>query len=106
MAFYAWSPIRGGTADKPVNIDRGDNVTQSGLGVSDADWNALIEAGAVREKEFPAPKDYDGSVIDWLREKLAEATSMSAVDEAEVASELEKVQDAAEPPSTPDDKKK
>lgn len=103
MAFYAWSPIRAGTAEKPINIDRGAKVTQSDLGVSDADWDALLEAGAVREKQFPAPKDYDGSVIDFLREQLQEAQSMSAVEEEEAASELAAVQ---EPPATDDKKSK
>lgn len=105
MAFYAWSPIKGGTADKPVTIARGDKVTKDALGVSDADWNAMVEAGAIREKEFPAPSDYDGSVIDWLREKLQEATSMSAVDEEEVASELAAVQES-QTPEAKDEKKK
>jgi len=95
MAYYAWSPIRGGTAEKPVNIARGDKVTQSDLHVSDADWDALLESGAIREKEFPAPGDFDGSVIDYLREKLNEAQAMSAVDEEEAASELAQIQNAA-----------
>jgi hypothetical protein len=95
MAFYAWSPIRGGTHDKPVNIARGEKVTQSDLGAGDADWNAYLESGAIREKEFPAPEDFDGSVIDYLREKLQEAQSLSAVDEEEAASELAVIQNAA-----------
>lgn len=94
MAFYAWSTIKGGTADKPVTVERGDSVTQKDLGVNDADWAALLEAGSVREKKFPAPKDYEGSVIDYLREQLEEASS--AVDEEELASELAKV-NAPEP---------
>jgi hypothetical protein len=97
MAYYAWSPIRGGTADKPVNIARGAKVTKDGLGVDDANWNALVESGAVREKEFPAPADYDGSVIDYLRDRLQEAQSLSAVDEEEAASELAAVSAANAP---------
>lgn len=96
MAYYAWSQIKGGTADKPVNIARGEKVTKDTLGVTDADWKALVDSGAVRDKEFPAPKDYEGSVIDYLRDKLQEAQSMSAVDEEEAASELAAV---ASPPA-------
>lgn len=97
MAYYAWSPIKGGTADKPVNIARGDKVSQSDLGVGDADWKALIESGAIREKQFPAPADYEGSVIDYLRDRLNEAQSLSAVDEEEAASELAAVSAANAP---------
>lgn len=101
--YYAWSPIKGGTAEKPVAIGRGDKVTKDALGVGDDDWNALVESGAVRDKEFPAPADYEGSVIDWLREKLQEAQAMSgAVEEEEVASQLATVQAAAEPSEAPE----
>lgn len=100
--YYAWSPIKGGTAEKPVTVDRGDKVTKDALGVDDENWKALIEAGAVRDKEFPAPADYEGSVIDYLREKLQEAQAMSgAVEEEEVASQLATVQAAAEPSEAP-----
>lgn len=88
MAYYAWGPIKGGTAEDPVTIERGDTVTKDKLGVSDADWNEFVQSGAIRDKEFPAPKGYEGSVIDYLREKLEEAQAMSAVDVEEVTSEL------------------
>lgn len=101
--YYAWSQIRGGTAEKPVIVDRGDKVTKTDIGVDDANWEALIESGAVRDKEFPAPKDYEGSVIDYLREKLQEAQSMSgAVEEEEASSHLASVAAAAEPSAVPD----
>lgn len=95
--YYAWSLIKGGTAEKPVTVERGDKVSKADLGLDDANWDALVESGAVRDKVFPAPKDFDGSVIDYLREQLQEAQAMSGVDEAEAASELAKVQAAAEP---------
>lgn len=97
MAYYAWSPIKGGTADKPVTVARGESVSKSDLGVSDADWQALIDAGAIRDKKFPAPKDYEGSVIDYLRDQLREAQSVSAVDEEEAASELAAVSNPPAP---------
>lgn len=102
--YYAWSPIKGGTPEKPVSIDRGAKVTKDALGVDDDNWTALIESGAVRDKEFPAPKDYDGSVIDYLREKLQEAQAMSgSVEEEEVASQLATVAAAAEPSIAPEE---
>ena len=80
MAYYAWSDIRYGaevdkdgnkTADKMVKA--GDTVTQKNLGVSDADWQALVDAGSVREYEYPdMPDTYQGSPVDFLREKLAD----------------------------------
>lgn len=92
--MYAWSPIRGGTADKPVNIERGAKVKQTDLGVSDADWKALIDSGAIRGKPCPAPADYDGSVIDYLRDKLEEAQALSGVEVEEAASDLATVMQA------------
>jgi hypothetical protein len=101
--YYAWSPIKGGTAEKPVTVDRGDKVSQSDLGVDDANWAALVESGAVRDKEFPAPADYEGSVIDYLRDKLAEAQAASgAVEEEEASSQLAAVAAAAEPSVAPE----
>ena len=96
---YAWTPIKGGTAEKPVNIARGAKVTKSDLGVSDADWDAMVQAGAIRTKKHPAPEDYEGSAVDYLRERLQEAQEMSGVDEEEAASELADV--STPPPPAP-----
>lgn len=101
--YYAWSPIRGGTLEKPVTVARGDKVTKDALGLDDENWAALIESGAVRDKEFPAPGDYEGSVIDFLRDKLAEAQMASgAVEEEEASSQLAAVAAAAEPSVAPE----
>jgi hypothetical protein len=97
--YYAWSPIRGGDAEKAVNIKRGEKVTQSQLGVDDAEWQGLIDSNAVRSKEFPAPADYEGSALDYLREKLEEAQAASAVEEEEAASELASVSTPPEAPA-------
>lgn len=92
MAHYAWSDIKAGTIEKPVTAARGDEVSKSKLGVSDADWQAMLDAGAVREKRFPAPQGFDGSAVDYVRQQLQEATAMSSLDEEEAASELARVE--------------
>jgi hypothetical protein len=80
MAYYAWSPIKhGADVDKDGNYVRdkllpaGSTVTQKNLGVSDADWEAMIEAGSIREYEYPdMPDTFQGSPVDFLRQKLAD----------------------------------
>jgi len=99
MAYYAWSNIKGGTAEKPITIKRGEEVSKAKLGLSDADWEAIIESGAVRTKKFPAPSDWDGSAIGFVRQQLRDTTSMSAVEEEEAASELAKISEAAPSPA-------
>jgi hypothetical protein len=100
--YYAWSSIKAGTSEKPVNIERGAKVAQSDLGISDAEWDAIVESGAVREKEFPAPEGYPGSAIDYLRERLQEAQAMSGVEEEEAASELATAQAMGETTPAPE----
>lgn len=95
MAHHAWSDIKGGTADKPVTIARGEEVTQSKLGVNDAEWQELLNSGAIREKKFPAPEGFDGSAVDFVRQELQEATAMSSVDEEEAASELAQISEGS-----------
>jgi len=91
MPYYVWtSSIKGAKRE----AKRGDKVTQQELGLSREQWNALVAGGSVREKPFPAPKGYRGSAVDYLREQLRETTSMSAIEEEEVASELVKVAEA------------
>jgi len=84
--YYAWTPLKSGTLEEPLAIARGAKVTAKDLGIPVAEFEALIDSGAVREKPFPAPDDYEGSAIDWLREQLAEATS--SVEEASAQSEV------------------
>lgn len=95
---YAWSDIKGGTAKTPINIKRGEEVTQSKLGVEDAEWAELLRSGAIRPKPFPAPEDFDGSAVDFVRQQLQDATEMSsAMDEEEAASTLRDIEEAQQP---------
>jgi len=85
MAAYAWSPILAG--DKSAKF--GDEVTASGLGVSKEDFEDLIASGAVRAKKPPKlPDDYQGSVVDFLREQIREAelAAGSSIDDATLES--------------------
>lgn len=91
MAYYAWSTIKAGTRDKPIVIQRGASVTKQDLKLSDEDWQSLIHAGSIREKRFPAPSEFDGSAVAYVRQQLQEATEMSSVEEEEAASELAKI---------------
>lgn len=101
MAYYAWADIkhthRTGEGDDvkedTVLITRGSKVDKARLkGIKDEDWNAMVESGAIRNRQFPAPKDFSGSVIDYLRMQLQESRAVSPVDEEEAASELADVQ--------------
>jgi hypothetical protein len=48
--MYAWSPIVRDEG-KPVKV--GDSVSASDLGIEDEDFQALVDAGAVRKVKYP-----------------------------------------------------
>lgn len=80
MAYYAWSPIRHGGEVKDglvVNVQTvayGDSVSQKDLGVSDEDWQAMVEGGSVREVKPPElPEGYTGSPIQFMMEQARQA---------------------------------
>ena len=54
--YYAWSVFHAernewGQPTKTINC--GETVSKSDLDVSDADWDYLVETGAVREQPYP-----------------------------------------------------
>lgn len=59
--LYAWSRIEfGATVDKETGVrtdlkvvNAGDKVTKAKLGVSDEEWDSLIEGRVVRDIPFP-----------------------------------------------------
>jgi|SRR6476646_831415 len=56
MNMYAWSKFKGevnewGQVTKWIMP--GEKISQSDLGVSDEEWDSLVESGAVREDEYP-----------------------------------------------------
>lgn len=86
--MYAWSPIRyGATTDSEGNftgiqmVNFGDSVSKSKLGVDDENWNALVEAGVVRD--YAPPKEYsettpvDESPVQFLQRQAREAAELA-----------------------------
>jgi hypothetical protein len=70
--MYAWTTFRteideNGQTKKAVKP--GEEVTQSKLGVSNDEWDYLIENGAVREDEYPDIEDTK-SPAEHIREQL------------------------------------
>lgn len=62
MAYYAWASIRHGVerdkADNTVitavkEVKPGDTVTAAQLGISNDEFQYLIDSGAVREQKYP-----------------------------------------------------
>lgn len=98
--YYAWSNILtyedvGKDKDqKRVVVARGEKVTAAKLGIPDEEFQAMIDAGAVRTKQYPAPDDYQGSAVDYLRDQLREATSGydEGIEEAEAQNELSQLE--------------
>jgi hypothetical protein len=67
--MYAWSPIRAG--DKSAKV--GDTVTAQTLGVSNEDFEAMVDAGAVRNTKPPKMENFSGSVVEWYQRQAREA---------------------------------
>ena len=65
--FYAWSDIH--TSDKVIAT--GDKVDQKMLGVSDDEWESLVENGVVRNRKHP-PTNVGESPREYSLRKLAE----------------------------------
>lgn len=101
-SHYAWTDIvtyEAGKDDqeKRVVVKRGEKVTAGGLGVNQEEFQAMISAGSIRKKPYPAPDDFQGSAVDYLREQLREATSVhdESVEEAEALNDLSQLEKAA-----------
>lgn len=75
--YYAWSPIHGSPdADgKAKVIKLGDSVSKSDV-EDDADWDYLIEAGAIRTQQYPDDLGSGESPNDQWRRKMAELGAM------------------------------
>lgn len=71
--YYAWTEIKGSN----IVIPRGDKVTAAKLEIKEVEFQAMIDAGAIRTKQYPVPDGYQGSAIDYMRDQLREATSVA-----------------------------
>lgn len=75
---YAWSNLTAQEADdkgKYKQFKPGDEVSAGDLGLDEDEFNELLAVGAVREDEYPAPANYDGSPVEYRREQLRAAAS-------------------------------
>lgn len=81
--YYAWSPIQSAKAEegKPsefFSAQPGDTVTAAKLGLDKDQFQALIDAGSVREQSYPdVPAGYQDSPVNFLRAKALEAAGDS-----------------------------
>lgn len=55
--YYAWSTFRLGVNEwgqVTETLDPGEEVTKDKLGVSDEEWQSLIDSGSIRTDEYPS----------------------------------------------------
>jgi hypothetical protein len=68
MAYYAWSNIQAGEKSAAP----GDTVSASTLGLSEEEFEELVEAEAVREDKYPeGMEDFAGSPNELRKRDLA-----------------------------------
>ena len=75
MGLTAWTQIRSAKEGKPVVAQVGEDVSADSLGLSKAQFDELILAGAVRDKDFPLPAHYPYSVRTFYLQKIQEASN-------------------------------
>jgi hypothetical protein len=102
--YYAWSnfPIErneAGVTTKVIAV--GDKVTQNDLGVSDDEWEQLVEVGAVRTDKYPdipdhmAPAEYEKAqanqgIVEEMLMEVTEPEPEAVTPEAATASGTKK----------------
>lgn len=83
--MYAWSNFvveRNDYGQTTKTITPGEAITQSAIGVSDEEWQSLIDVGAVREDPYPEDIQPNQSPIEHQRAKEAELMSGALSDES------------------------
>ena len=69
IKYYAWSPIRSTNGE----VKAGTVVVEKDYG---ADWDDLVECGAIRTKPYPKmPATWQGSVKSFRNEQLRKLNS-------------------------------
>lgn len=77
--YHAWSPIKsavktgenaaGNPVMKLINVQHGEEVSADKLGISEKDFQDLVNSGAVREFAPPElPENYQDSPINYMKE--------------------------------------
>lgn len=70
--YYAWNNFTiNGKKDK---VKVGDKVTASDLGVSDDEFEAYVENGAVRTIQYPDMGNFPGSPVELSKAQLEAAS--------------------------------
>lgn len=92
--MYAWSNFaveRNDYGQITKTIKPGESITQAAIGVDDAEWESLIESGAVREDEYPEDIQPNQSPVEYQRAKEAALLSgeLSAENREELLSMIE-----------------
>lgn len=79
MAYYAWSRIQHGAKVAkdgvyvgPEFAELGESVTASKLGISEDDFQAMIDGGSVREEKWPVPEGDTRSPREYYLDKARE----------------------------------
>jgi hypothetical protein len=90
---YAWSVFhteRNEFGQPTKTVQPGEEINQEDLGISDEDWNGLLEAGAVRDEPYPDIPD-NLSPAEHYKQQLAAmaAGELSPGDMAKVQARLE-----------------
>lgn len=88
MAYVAWSRFSGKRNEFGQTtewIEPGESVTQAKLDVTDADWDYLLESGAVRESPYPKGLANQQAPAEALRERARAVFSGELTDEKDIA---------------------
>jgi len=80
--MYAWTDIIYSKNDEREVLPAGSEVSQNLLGVSDVEWNQLVESRAIRSTKYPdVPAGFTGSPKDFvLSERRKQLEELEDVD--------------------------
>ena len=89
--YYAWSKFNTEVNEfgQPTEtVMPGEEISQKDLDVSDEEWEALIESGAVSTEEYPEDLPDGMSPAEYYRAQAAEVAAGTADDDTVEAVEL------------------
>jgi hypothetical protein len=69
---FAWSEIRGSDSEgKAVVVKPGDEVSAGDLNLNDEEFQELVDAGVVRDNDYPEDIPEDQSPTEYYKAQLA-----------------------------------
>ena len=89
--YYAWSKFNTEVNEfgQPTEtVMPGEEISQKDLDISDEDWAALVESGAVSTEEYPEDLPDGMSPAEFYRAQAAEVAAGTADDDTVEAVEL------------------